>query len=64
MPTETPFWRLSVSENRGCLMMLFGLGNAKRIPRTLQRRLQTTVEAIAKANDFRWTTEENAMEMF
>jgi hypothetical protein len=45
-------------------MMLFGLGNAKRIPRTLQRRLQTTVEAIAKANDFRWTIEENAMEMF
>jgi len=64
IPTSTPLWWLSVSENRGCLMVLFGLGSSDRIPRTLQQRLQVTVEKVAKAKDFRWTTKENVMEMF
>jgi hypothetical protein len=64
MPTETPLWWLSVSEDRGCLLALLGPRNANKIPRSLQQRLQAIVERISGTKDFRWTTEAEVMKMF
>jgi hypothetical protein len=64
MPTETRLWWLSFSENRGCLLTLFGPRKPYQMPRSLQHKVQAIVERIAKTKDFRWTTEEEAMKMF
>jgi hypothetical protein len=68
LPTETPHWRLRVSEDLGCLMMLLGLPQMligrhrppEAIPESAKDRLQAIVEKVAKTSDFRWTTEKAA----